>query len=165
MCTAITTSSYLPQTPAPVPGIRCPLPGPRPPPLRVRRSAETRAGKPGRRGLCPRCWNAYLIHHVHVGQQQHQQCGGREEPVSKGGRGGWGRSRRNNPDGRSSAPRAPASLATRACVQRQFPKHWRPFYHEGWIRENLLGGFCSLRTQLERSGERRTIGSYSTTFC
>lgn len=44
---------------------------------------------PGLRGakLCPWCWSAYLIHHVHVCQQQHQQCRGREVPASKGGRG------------------------------------------------------------------------------
>lgn len=75
---------------------------------RVGGSAATRAGRLGSGGLCPRCWNAYLIHHVHVGQQQHQQCGGREEPASKGGRrGGVARDPQNSPDGLSSAPRAP----------------------------------------------------------
>ena len=59
--------------------------------LCVSGSAAPGAGRPGSGGLCPRCWIAYLIHHVHVGQQQHQQCGGREEPACKGECGGRGR--------------------------------------------------------------------------
>lgn len=79
---------------------------------------QPRLGRPGCSGLCPRCWNAYLIHHVHVGQQQLQQCRGREEPASKGGCSGGGgtRNRQNSPDSHSSSPRAPTSLATCACA-------------------------------------------------
>ena len=83
------TSPPLPSSaadPSPRAGTRRPLLEFWPPPLRVGRFTATRARRPGSGGLCPRCWNTYLIHHVHVGQQQHQQCGGREAPASKGGR-------------------------------------------------------------------------------
>ena len=83
------TSPSLPSSaadPSPRAGTRRPLLEFWPPPLRVGRFTATRARRPGSGGLCPRCWNAYLIHHVHVGQQQHQHCRGREAPASKGGR-------------------------------------------------------------------------------
>lgn len=70
-----------PQAPAPVTLSRLPWP----PPLRV--GGPKLSGVPASAGLCPRCWSAYLIHHVHVCQQQHQQCRGRKVPASKGGRG------------------------------------------------------------------------------